>query len=216
LIVPRPSFHVANEFAVGVLAGRAQLGDILLFSWNQSDSWERASRAFQGGYFTADAMVYSHAAIYIRNEEVIHAVPTSKGANTSGVRLDNLRAPNVCIGSTVCLLRWPAITPVLANQIEAEARILLGASYDYSSVAGGVWQTFVDWMQLKPQQKKRWADFVAHSSRLGPLYCSKLVLAAYFNALGSVNPLGRSNSRCPLYTPAEIYSTVALNTITVP
>jgi hypothetical protein len=215
--VPRDNFYVADESAAGVLAAHAQCGDILLFSTTQIDSYERASRAFQGAYFPADAAAYSHAAIYVGNDEVIHAVPVSKGSNASGVRIDNLRTPSICVGYVVCLLRWPAIMPVYANQIEVEARSLAsaGAKYDYGGISGGVWQTFVDWMQLKPEQGRRWVDYVHHSSRFAPLYCSKLVLVVYFNALGSVNPLGRGHSRCPIYTPAEIYCTFALDDVRI-
>jgi hypothetical protein len=162
--------------------------------------------------------VYSHAAIYVGNEEVVHAVPTSKISSVSGARCDNLKAPDVAIGSTVCVLRWPGLTRTMASQVAAEARLLVAsnARYDFAGISGGVWQAVMDWMQLKPQQKTRWADWVAYRSRFAPLYCSKLVLVAYFNALGSNNPLGIVGTRCPLFTPAEIYSTVTLNTISVP
>jgi hypothetical protein len=109
--VPRPDFYVGSESDVGRLAARAELADILLFRTHQSDSWEKASRAFQGAYHSSDAAMYSHAAIYLGKEQIIHAVTHTKGNSTSGVQIDDLRAPNVAVGSTVCLLRWPGMVP---------------------------------------------------------------------------------------------------------
>jgi cell wall-associated NlpC family hydrolase len=175
-----------------------------------------AIKRYQLSYgFPRDASEYVHAALYIANTEIIHAVPNAKIGTSSGVQSDNLGVYG--IGSTICLLRCHGMTPALSAIIVANAKARRGNAYDYAGIfADAVWTALKEKMGLMPAQTKQWKQFRTDATHYRRMHCSGLVRRVYLDVLGvHLNPLIAGQTPAPLYTPADIYSARGMDTVIV-
>jgi len=215
----RPVFFIGTPSDALTLASRAHPGDVILFRSTHTISdnaiW-RYQSLYSPKYYSQQACEYVHAALYIRNTTIMHAIPSTKGATLSGVQYDDLAVYG--LRNEVCLLRVPGLSQQTESEILAKAHLRQGDTYDYVGIGRAVWQSIVNKMKFNPGGgDPRYRVFSADADYYRRMHCSGFIRRVYLDAVGAKgNPLIAGRTPAPLYTPADLFENTNLQSISVP
>jgi cell wall-associated NlpC family hydrolase len=194
-------FFLSASGDVSTFVARAQPGDVILFRTTHTASDNAISR-YQGLYspqhYSQAACEWTHAALYIRDTTIIHAVPGTK-RSPGGVQYDDLAVYG--LRCEVSLLRAPNLPQGAEQNIVSKADARKGESYDHLGVWRAVWQSVLDKKQFRMPGDPRYRTFFTDSPHYKRMSCSGFVRRVYLDALNAHNnPLIRGRTPAPLYS----------------
>jgi cell wall-associated NlpC family hydrolase len=210
-------FFLGTPRDVSTFVGLAQPGDVILFRTTHTTSDNAISR-YQGLYspqhYSQAACECTHAALYIRDTTIMHAVPGTK-QGPGGVKYDDLAVYG--LRCEVSLLRALSLPQGAEQNILLKADLRRGESYDHLGVWRAVWQSVLNKMQFRMPGDPRYRTFYTDSPHYKRMSCSGFVRRVYLDALGAQNnPFMRGRAPAPLYTPADIHENAWMKSIRVP
>ena len=219
-ITTRPSVSLRTDSDAIAFLSRLELGDIILYEKTGisfASPIVRYQRIFPEN--SASACTFVHAAIFVGNGAVIDAQSAlSMSTGTSGVRLVTFQISQAC---TVCALRLFSASTTERAQLVSEAHGQIGVPYDSIAVGALAWAYVKNRFSIfgkplglsLPWPPTRHQRYVNDQPEYKRLICSRLVDVVYLKVFGINNtPIAMGLS--PVITPADIYMSEALDTVT--
>ena len=192
-----------------------RVGDVILTS--PPDDAIRPIAAFQNAFpsFPAAARKFTHVAIYIGNDQIVHAMLDERldSIGSGGVKRE-LLGDLFQDGATFAVLRSDVVQDGHAIVIAQAACAHLGAPYDYKAIvrciavvagrAFGVTRGKTRWLKLGPAE----TDGLASPKDLARAFvCSDLIYSIFDEIYQYRNPCNyRGGHPAPIHMPCSFYA----------
>lgn len=177
-------------------------GDILLFASARPGSAQIRDYQRLCGHHQPEAS-YTHAAIFLRDDRIVHARPALTSGALSGVRVDSLLA--YWDHQDLSVLRSHKLSAFSRMEVALAAAAQHGLPYDYAAVGRAVNHI----LSLSAGISSSWIDFLRLEQRPDRVHealptghtCAQLVYEAYGEVDPTVLP---PYSHAPLMLPAML------------